>query len=440
MPNHWTYRTVGPGEDLSQGDVVARTGPVLAVLSKIHNYFCDPKYLCFIILTQSCDLVVRGGACKARQIALGVVRSLDDVLSDNLAELCGTDFPGVYRQDARGMAQQFLGRVLDQNEQAHGLFYLHPDADVGIAVPAVAMLRVSISLRSREHYQALRDARTGGLDTEYRNKLGWLTGNLYSRVDTTDWADHDGGDGIAARLVRDLLDGAGADEQNVWVPDSWLEAARRTKGVNLRSLPRDRVLATLRLLAPPAPLTTAIERVKANATKILGELNDAQLRRLVDLTEADPVCPMLAAQAAFRVARATMGTAGDQLFALLDRVPSDARMNSALATQVSRVVASFEARKGPRDIDALLELLRRSPLFDGAAVDCAFEVANELLGPGFEPLRDAFGQGLRAELMGESVVARLQGLVRQVVDETLVERLVGRLQNDGQFKGALRHV
>src|SRR5207247_8080250 len=99
--------------------------------------------------------------------------------------------------------QQFLERVINQNEQAHGLFYLHPDADVGIAVPAAAMLRVSISLRSREHYNVLKAARCGRLRAEFRNKLGWLTGNLYSRVDTPDWADEDGGAEASKALIAD---------------------------------------------------------------------------------------------------------------------------------------------------------------------------------------------------------------------------------------------
>ena len=437
MPNHWTYKSFQPGDDLSQGDIIAWTEPVLGILRDIHAYFCNPKYLCFIVLTQSCDLVMRGGTCKARQIGLGVVRSLDDILSDNLAELCGTGFPGIYRQDARIAAQQFLERVLNQNEQAHGLFYLHPDADVGIAVPAVAMLRVSISLRSREHYKTLSAARRGCLETEYRNKLGWLTGNLYSRVDTTDWGDHEGGEDAADRLMRQLLDGSGALEQNVWVPDSWLEAAKARR-VNLQTIPRNRVYSTLEPFAPPPPLTIAIERVKFNATKLLNELNDEQLQRLVDLAQAEIVYPLLGAQAAFRVARTVMGGPGEQLIALLDRMPSDARMNASMAAQVSQAVTRFKGRRGPRETGSLLDLLRDTPLFDAPAIACACEIADQVLGAAFAPFRDAFTQGLQAERMSEPVVARLHGLIRQVVDEALVERLLGRLKNDGQFKGALK--
>jgi len=437
VPNHWTYKDFQPGDDLAQGDIIARTEPVLGIIRDIHAYFRDPKYLCFIVLTQSCDLAIRGGKCKARQISLGVVRSVDDILGDSLAELCGTGFAGIYRQDARIAAQQFLERVVNQNEQAHGMFYLHPDADVGIAVPAVAMLRVSISLRTREHYKTLREARRGCLETEYRNKLGWLTGNLYSRVDTTDWADHEGGKETADVLIRKLLDGTGDFEQNVWVPDSWLESAI-AKRVDLQTVPRNRVYATLEPLAPPPPLTTAIERVEFNAMKLINELNDAQLLRLASLVEADVVCPLLAAMIVFGVARSVMGVAGEQLIALLDRMPNDARLNTSIAAQVSRAIGQFKERRGPREIRALLDVLRVTPLFDASAAGRACEIAEQVLGASFAPLKCVFTEALQAERMSESIVSRIHGLVHQVVDEAFVERLLGRLRNDGPFKGALK--
>ena len=214
--------------------------------------------------------------------------------------------PG-YRQEARIAAKQFLERVINQNEQVHGMFYLHPDADVGIAVPAVAMLRVSIALRSREHYKILKAARRGRLGTEFRNKLGWLTGNLFSRVDTPDWADNDGGKAAGEQLVTNLLDGAGAAERNVWVQESWLQAAR-TKRIDLASIPRDRVHETLQLHAPPPPMRTAIDRVRQKMEQALNELNDKQLQRLLEEVKANVVCPALMAQAAFGVARIAPGS------------------------------------------------------------------------------------------------------------------------------------
>jgi hypothetical protein len=435
MPNHWTYKDFRLDEDLSQGDIIARAPPILAILDKIHSYFCNSKYLSFVILTQSCDLVMRGGACKARQIGLGVVRALDEILPDTLAELCGTAAPGVYRQDARIAAQQFLERVINQNEQGHGFFYLHPDADVGIAVPAVAMLRVSIALRSREHYNVLKAARCGRLGAEFRNKLGWLTGNLYSRVDTPDWADNDGGQEASRTLIASLLNGVG--EQNVWLPDSWLQAAR-AKRIDLAKLPRDQVYATLLPLAPPPPLAAALDRVKSKATQLLAELGESHLQRIPELARNDEVCALLAAQAALAVARKILGPEDGRLLALLDDMPPDRRLKDSLATQVAEAVRTLRARRGPREIAILLDLLAETAIFAQPAIDCACDIVGTSLGESFAGRRDAFAQELQATKMAGPFVARLRGMIRETVDEGMVERLMGRLENDGQFKAALK--
>ena len=59
MALHWTYCTFDPSSDLQQGDILSRTDELLAVLKNVHSYFCDERYLAFIVVTQSCDLVRR---------------------------------------------------------------------------------------------------------------------------------------------------------------------------------------------------------------------------------------------------------------------------------------------------------------------------------------------------------------------------------------------
>ncbi len=266
-------------------------------------------------------------------------------------------------------AQQFLERVINQNEQASGLFYLHPDADVGIAVPAAAMLRVSIALRSREHYKVLKAAHCGRLGAEFRNKLGWLTGNLYSRVDTPDWADEDGGEAASKILIADLLSGASAAEQNIWLPDSWLQAAKAKK-IDLAKLPRDQVYPTLLPLAPPPPLATALERVSFRAAQLLGELNDSHLRRLVELVKNDEGCALLAAQAALSAARKILGPEDGRLLSLLDGMAADVRLKDSLTTQLTEATQKLKARKGAREVIALLDILAETAVFAQPAVEC----------------------------------------------------------------------
>ena len=261
VPTHWTYTTFNHEDGLYQGDIVARE-PLLEVLNDVHEHFCDPKYLAFIVLTQTCDLVVRKKfACKAKHICLAVIRPLSALMPGLLEEMCNSPRAGVFSKDRREEAEQFMHRVLNQNEQSHGWVYLHPDGDVGIGEPAVAMLRISISLRAKEHYEVIRKARCGRLDTEYRNKLGWLKGNLYSRIDTTDWGEKDSGDAEERAIIKDLLDAPIGGRPPLWVPSVWIEEAKKKK-VLLRDCPPDQIDKILRENAPKPPLELALVEVK----------------------------------------------------------------------------------------------------------------------------------------------------------------------------------
>jgi hypothetical protein len=111
----------------------------------------------------------------------------------------------------RNKANELLLRILNQNEAAQALFYLHPDSTIGLAEEAVVLLRVSIALRAQDHYDELLESRTGGLGSEFAAKLGWLCGNIYSRIAVPDWSDPPSRAEEAQRLVDDLLNGSDPD-------------------------------------------------------------------------------------------------------------------------------------------------------------------------------------------------------------------------------------
>ena len=189
MPTHWTYDDIEPAADLAQGDIIEPTPELHRALQEFHSGFLDPKYVGFMVLTQSCDLV-RRPTYHGQPIALCVVRELNSIAKTLLEVFCGTDIQGVFRKDARSKGRMFLDRTINQNEQAIGLFYLHPDADAGISTPSVAMLRIEIALHTK-HYDTLLSSRRGRLKPAFQAKLGWLVGNLYSRVGTEDWSEPD---------------------------------------------------------------------------------------------------------------------------------------------------------------------------------------------------------------------------------------------------------
>ncbi len=202
---HWTYAEPN-SKDLNQGDILIPNDALYAVLRKVHNWFIDPKYLGFLVISQSCDLVRRDGVdCKAPYITIAAIRPLRQVLLRLLSQQIASAGGRFFNTAQKGKAVEFLNRLINQNESGSGLFYLHRDADVQLAEDAVAFLRVSIALRSDEHYASLLSARTGSLNPEFVSKLGWLCGNLYSRVGVQDWNETDDRQTQAKKIVGELL-------------------------------------------------------------------------------------------------------------------------------------------------------------------------------------------------------------------------------------------
>lgn len=268
MPNHWTYTEILPDcEDLIQGDILEPSKQLQAIFEEVHPHFLDPKYTGFLVTTQSCDMVRRKrGVCSTHYLNIAVVRQLDDVLHDFLAHTCKQIAPQAYTQESKGAANQLLGRIFNQNEQALGLFYLHEDADVGIAVPSVALLRVGVSLRV-EHYECLVQARCGRLSSEFTAKLGWLVGNLYSRVGTPDWSEAQNGSEELKALIHDTLDTEASTVAPLWFQESWVEAARNN-GVDLAGLAPKELEEAIEKHKP----ATARERVVARTTEVFKEM------------------------------------------------------------------------------------------------------------------------------------------------------------------------
>lgn len=437
MPTHWTYDPIDAADDLAQGDIIARGAPVLGVLNQVHKYFCDPKYLCYLVITQSCDLVIRGESCKARYITLPVVRSLEGLIPDVLDELCDPVAPGVYPDESKYEAQQFLNRLLNQNEQAHGIFYLHPDADVGIAVPAVAMLRVSIALRSREHYSVLKAARSGRLGTSFRNKLGWLAGNLFSRVDTPDWADRVGGEEEANKLVSDFLDGG--SRPRFWVSTRNLRAAERA-GVNVAEIPSDQVAEVLQQHTPSPAHEVALSRVREKGGQVLRELNNPQLERFLELAREDHTIPFLCAARSHAIGLEVYGREYAQQLTPLLGLADDDGFRGAVVGQVVSTLESFRTRRGPRLISVLIDLFSSTFFLGNAVAERVRDVTSELLGPDGRDLLPRYEEKLRAEQGGDMILERCRGIIYQVLTELAVDKLVGRLENDAGFRGAFKPV
>ena len=115
-PAYFTYQEV-TGSDLCQGDILSPTKPLRSLLAEVHPHFHDRKYIAFMVLTQTCDLVRRDNQqFRTRYVNLAVVRPLRDVLLTlldrecEMAQVRGTRLSGVYAVETKVKAERLLER------------------------------------------------------------------------------------------------------------------------------------------------------------------------------------------------------------------------------------------------------------------------------------------------------------------------------------------
>jgi hypothetical protein len=274
---HWTYKAADPKSDLEQGDLLSATEPVRELLRQVHPHFCAPKYIGFSVTTQSCDLV--SAHAKARHISIAAIRSLSEVAPSLFARITKSDVVGIAKASAKGLVNDFLKRLLDQNEQSQGLFYLHPDSDIGWGEPSLAFLRVTVSLKS-EHAELLKQARVAHLDPEFRAKFGWLLGNLYSRAASPDWADREGGAEQLRELIARYTSRDTSNFAPVWIDDVLLEAAKR-QGYVATGKTLEQLEVELEDYRPKSNIEVLAEEVARVVSKVApAALSDDQLKSL----------------------------------------------------------------------------------------------------------------------------------------------------------------
>jgi hypothetical protein len=188
MGLHFTYRDPDRSS-LKQGDILKKTPELLALISEVHPHYANDDYLYFQVLTQSCDLVRRNGEkCKTRYITLAAVRSLDLVISRVLEKITETiEFEGkLFCSDVhKRMLEDFVNKLLNNNDTNH--FFLQAETEHELDRHCCTQLHLSISIRAYEHYDVCLNGKILELQENFRAKLGWLVGNLYSRVGTEDY-------------------------------------------------------------------------------------------------------------------------------------------------------------------------------------------------------------------------------------------------------------
>lgn len=220
----FTYRPPSSEDCLQQGDILQRTPAIKQILNDIHQYYSTKQdYTHFLVLTQSCDLMKRGSdSCKARYISLAAVRPLRLVVEREIEQYRKSPLAhkaNVCSNRYRQKVHEFVARLLNNNEPE--FFYLHPEAALQFPTPSCAFLRLSISIKI-EHYATCLQARILSLSEIFQAKLGWLVGNMYSRVGTEDWIPRYSQQRFTAS-IRDIL-----DSSCQWVDEEKLTEASKT--------------------------------------------------------------------------------------------------------------------------------------------------------------------------------------------------------------------
>lgn len=219
-PEHWTYAQP-QGETLHQGDLLKRTKKLEAVLEEFHKYYhAKDDYTHFLVLSQSCDLAL----CKGDYITLCAVKPLsafietelrDNKLQSEFAQQASTDGHLVCEENKKERLLNILSKLLNNNDP-HS-FFLRNAPNFGLREDSCACLRLSSAILMNEHYNKCLEARCLSLTEEFRAKLGWLVGNIYSRVATQDWAKRE-----AKQIVK-----VWADTMCEWFPKEKMIAAER---------------------------------------------------------------------------------------------------------------------------------------------------------------------------------------------------------------------
>jgi len=179
-------------DKLLQGDILRKDNRLKEALRHAHPYYADAEdYSHFMVLTQSCDLAKHGNRKpKSRYIALAAARPLHLVV-DRLVEkhrFPDFEFPfPICSKDREQIVSQVLERLLHNTEM--GYFFLRKGSHPNLAEDLCVFLNLSVALRI-DHYDDCLQAKVAQLENVFQAKVGWLTGNLYSRVGTPDLEDH----------------------------------------------------------------------------------------------------------------------------------------------------------------------------------------------------------------------------------------------------------
>ena len=286
--SHFTYKSVEESKIdncLKQGDILERTPDLDEVINEIHPYFALNDYKFFLVLTQSCDLTQKITSNKLKYINLAVVRTLSSILEKETEGLYKDELAkkiNLLSFNNRNKLDDFLRKLLNNNFTEY--FYLHKDVDNNISDDYVANLRVSFALKAQEHYGTVLNAKVLELKDEFKAKLGWLIGNLYSRVATQDWTPLNKSDAEFKEMIQEILNNRFIFKED---PKDFLGELEKLKAKSeLIEMDNDDLLTLVNELKTPDTKSKIKERV-INLLKASKLVQDDNIDKVTNIIASD---------------------------------------------------------------------------------------------------------------------------------------------------------
>lgn len=205
---HFTYSLPSSDDCLEQGDILEKNDEISSLLKEIHpHYYSKSDYTHFLVITQTCDLVKRKGKCNTRYITIAAIRPVEIVLGREVETFQNNELKkktNICTYKDFNKLRDFLARLFNNNDPRY--FYLEGEPEYNLTDNLCAFLKLSISVKTK-HYDKCLNARRLTLSNEFKAKLGWLVGNIYSRAGTPDWVPTKLGNKAFNKKINSLLYG-----------------------------------------------------------------------------------------------------------------------------------------------------------------------------------------------------------------------------------------
>jgi hypothetical protein len=270
---------------------------------------------------------------------------------------------------------------------------------------------------------------------EFSAKLGWLAGNLFSRVATPDWEDKAKDEQASTKQVRALMQRVSQPNDENWVPAKWMRFAREKK-TDLSNIPLVRFRSALSEFAPPELLNVILDAVQRLGRAVIVDGPAAIVGG--ELAEDTQFIGEVVGQIKARIGNLL---SENQKELLAGSLIGDKAFCKAMADQAANLLKRNAAAVGGCLPDKLAKALETATGILVPAKNRLQQLLSELAGSGIDGVSQVLStvdEGCPFnKSASEIAVGKMQDVLGNTHFEDL-ERIVSRLRNDPTLRAACR--